>query len=380
MINNQLKIIIYPHIAYIATDGGINVQFYLAKCLKEQNINVKIYNNKGVIENKLFNEYCDYSFYDNETFVIYCEGVLGNPLNAKKVVRWMLSELGQNVDSTDLKTWGKNELVYFYGSEVRFNNNPEYINIIYKTISVITQNSLFKNNNNSRTGSCHTFRKSFIHNTINFIHQEDSIEIFKNTSLEEIIEIFNNCKIFISYDPITYLNTIAALCGCISIVYPLENFTKKQWLQKTHMWNYLEENNLGTNIYGIAYGIEEIDYAISTLHLVEEQQKNITDFLNKKSVNLLLSDISNFSENINTIENVYYNYINVFNVNIINIKKCISVNNIDFTDIFINLLKNNHSIILNDKNFENMSYKMIIHTIDQIYEFNKNSILIINNK
>jgi len=382
-MNTNLKIIIYPHLAYKETDGGINVQYYLAQCLKEKNVNVKMFNNHGTIPNELFNDYCDYSFYDENTVVIYCEGVYGNPLNAKKVIRWMLSELGQNVPYDWVESWGKNELVYFYGSEIRFQNYPHLIGNVFKTMNVIYQKPNIKNNNpNERNGICHTFRKSFIHKEINFIHPRDSIEIPSfHYPINDMVDVFNKFKILFCYDPFSYVQTIAILCGCITVVYPLKNYSKKDWLQKTCIWDYLQENDLGTNLYGLAYGIEEMDFALSTIHLVEEQQRNICDFLKNRSIDLLLSDIAQFDENTNTIQNVYYDSLHLVNFYINDIKQCISVSNIDFTDTFIRLIIENPSqIVINEENFKGMSFKIIIHLNNgEIYEFNKNSILVINN-
>ena len=57
------------------------------------------------------------------------------------MIRWMLSELGKNVPYEHVNTWGKNELVYYYNSELKFNNFPERIGTIYKLLTTIYVNS-----------------------------------------------------------------------------------------------------------------------------------------------------------------------------------------------------------------------------------------------
>jgi hypothetical protein len=80
-------------------DGGATVQYYLAdildKCGQEVYICNKQDNNST---NDLYNKFTNIETIPEDekenTVVIYCEGILGNPLNAKYVVRWMLSKLG----------------------------------------------------------------------------------------------------------------------------------------------------------------------------------------------------------------------------------------------------------------------------------------------
>ena len=105
-------------------DGGTVVQYLLAKTLEEYGQNVKIYTTGIKINNSIFNKFYDNDFpIDDNCVVIYCEGTIGNPLNAKNVVRWMLSKLGQNVPFSNLDSWDKNELVYYFCSEEKIANN-----------------------------------------------------------------------------------------------------------------------------------------------------------------------------------------------------------------------------------------------------------------
>jgi hypothetical protein len=218
----------------------------------------------------------------------------------------MLSELGQNVPYDRVNTWGKNELVYYFNSELKFNTSPEKIGSIYKLLTVIYVNPNIKNYNmNERQGYCHTFRKQHIHKNINYIHPNDSFEINVNHTQDDYIEIFNKYKYFISYDPFTFLSIIASLCGCISIIYPIEDVSKKEWLQKTALYEYLKYKN--EELYGIAYGNspEELDFAQKTIHLVKKQWDDIKYYEYKLLINFV-KDINNFDNMKNTVENNYY--------------------------------------------------------------------------
>ena len=77
------------------------------------------------------------------------------------------------------------------------------------------------------------------------------------------LEIFNRCEYFVSYDPCTFLSIIAAFCGCISIVYPVEGLSKEEWLSTIAVKKYMQEKQINV-LYGVAYGLEEIEWAKST--------------------------------------------------------------------------------------------------------------------
>jgi hypothetical protein len=311
-VTGQKNIIIYTHMGdFNINDGGTVVQYYLAQILEEKfGQNVRIYSSSGKknTENPIFNKYYNYEFPINDnTIVIYCEGTRGNPLNAISVVRWMLSELGQNVPHEYVDTWGKNELVYYFNSELKFNKNPEKISNIYKLLSVLYINPTIKNfQYDTRSDYCYTIRKgAHIHKNIQYIHPEPSFEITRAHTQDDCIALFNKYKYFISYDPLSFLTVIAALCGCISIVYKNDGMTKQEWIQTTAAGEYIKYKGLD-NLYGIAYGLEDITYAEDTLHLVEEQWLDIANYLNRKTVMPFINDINDIKIMPNTIKNNYY--------------------------------------------------------------------------
>ena len=238
------NILIYTHMPKFSfTDGGTVVQFLLAKTLEEYGQNVKIYSGSGIkINNSIFNKFYDNNFpIDDNCVVIYCEGTIGNPLNAKNVVRWMLSKLGQNVPYSSLASWDKNELVYYFNSEKKIANNPDKLGNLYKILNVIYINPIAINNNlKSRAGTCFTIRKAInIHNKIpKAIHPPNSFEITGQHTQLECINIFNQHTYFISYDPLTLLYIISALCGCIPIIPKVNNMSKNEWLNTTVATEY----------------------------------------------------------------------------------------------------------------------------------------------
>ena len=137
------------------------------------------------------------------------------------------------------------------------------------------------------------------------IHPSNSFEITKNHTQMQCIEIFNNHKYFISYDSITFLSVIAALCGCITIVKKVDGLSKYDWLNTTCAANYLKESG-ENSLYGIAYGADDLENAINTIHMASEQCKRINEFSKKNYISKFIEDVNNWENMINTIENNFY--------------------------------------------------------------------------
>ena len=86
-----------------------------------------------------------------------------------------------------------------------------------------------------------------------------------------LAETFNKHEIFFTYNTQTFISVLAAMCGCISVILPHPNTNKEKLL------------NFPQNKFGIAYGFDDINYSIDTLHLVE---KNLQDCLISNRQNL----------------------------------------------------------------------------------------------
>jgi len=312
----SIKNIIFHSYNFDSKIGGITVGFELCKILDSMGMNIIICA-PNKIENSIFSKYYDNNDNDNdndndnfkmdETLVIYGETIHGNPLNAKYVARWILAPIGICSNIEIYKTWSKNDLVYYFNSEKKFDLNPELIGDIYKTLTCIYISPLIKNNhNNKRSGHCHTFRKNHMRKKFVRLHPNKSFEITRQHTQEDYVNIFNEKEIFISYDPLTFMSIIAAMCGCISIVIKVQDCSSQlEWLQTTAVGQYVNEKKI-ERLYGIAYGIDEIGWARDTIHLVEDQWVQIKEFLKEKTIIPFLEDLKNIETLKNTVENNYF--------------------------------------------------------------------------
>jgi hypothetical protein len=305
------NILIYTHMREFSfVDGGTVAQYNLARILDELGQTVRIYSSSGIcIDNSLFNKFYRNDFpIDDNCVVIYCEGTGGNPLNAKNVVRWMLSELGQNVPYEMVHSWGKNELVYYFNSEPKFYYNPEKLGSIYKFLNSLYINPCAKQINfEERSGVCYTIRKAHqIHKSgFQMVHPSNSFEITREHTQQQCIEFFNKYKWVVCYDSLTFYVVIAALCGCIPVVYKVNGLSKQEWIQTTAAAEYCKSKGL-TNLYGIAYGREDMEYAQDTIHLVKEQWDDILEFNKEKTIVSFINDINDFDNMKNTIDKNYF--------------------------------------------------------------------------
>jgi hypothetical protein len=191
----------------------------------------------------------------NNDVILYPEIIWGNPLNGKNIIRYIMNN--GHITLGRKETWGEEDFWLYY-SELFYDGikNKNILTVIDSFLD------LYKDYNLERTiESCHTYRKN--DNPTNKVHNDDSIEINFNHNPEDLVTIFNNCKRFYSYDNKTYLNTIAALCGCESIIVTEEdNFEK-----------YI--NNSPSVKYGIAYGFDDLERAKNTLPLLRKHIENL---------------------------------------------------------------------------------------------------------
>lgn len=213
------------------------------------------------------------NFDRDDTIVIYPEIVKNNPLNAKHIVRWLLFK--DKWFSDHSKKYQDN--LFFFFQEA-FAPESKKIHCAGKLQVTHLQTEIyFDHQNKERQGTCHAIRKG--KNSQKKIPPE-SILIDK-LSHEEISLIFNRCQKFISYDPYTLYSQYAAICGCLSIVEPIENLTKEQWQP-------IEELR-----YGIAYGKEDIEWANNTKEKVLPYLKS-KEAENNESVKTLIKECRKF--------------------------------------------------------------------------------------
>jgi len=313
MKNHRLNFVVAaPGFTYAS--GGVIALYDLARIIHKYNIPCKIFDTSGSkLANNIFNRYATLEDFNEYTVAIYPEVTLGNPLNTRYVVRWILCKLGINCPHDIYKTWGKDDLVYHYGTFDTDKNINQY-NLLFP----LTLSPQLINKGESRSGYCHVIRKAHkFHKNLECIHPSDSLLLDDNLTRDRLIEILNTKEYVISYDPYCYIACMAVLCGCIAIVIPLEDGSKTQWLKSSPFSLVLEQSG-ETDLNGIAYGLEELERATKTLDRARSQHEAFMNY-GEHTVNLFIDDImssvcpnsakliTSGNNKILTVEDVFYN-------------------------------------------------------------------------
>lgn len=178
---------------------------------------------------------------------VYSEVFHGNPLNAKNVVRWLLYHPGKLGGP---KTFVSDEMFFTDGNMM---DVPELTGGA-PVLHLWWVNPTYSDRGNpSRSGSCYMKRKG---NEADFVHGPEA-RCLDKLSHAEIAEAFNTCERFYSYDDATMYSLFAAICGCDSIVISSRYRDRDDWLRG---WPIAR--------YGVAFGIEDLEHARTTRHLV----------------------------------------------------------------------------------------------------------------
>ena len=188
----------------------------------------------------------------NDVITIYPEVISGNPLNATNVVRYVLYYPGWHAGD---KEYSNNELVVTYNFE--YVKNTKYdksfvLTVINPKLNIMKNNGKKRNKIGLLVRKCRDIDYKFkaleqYKHLFKFPVISIDDEIIKCSDLRELSKIYNSLTLFISFDPHTYHSTMAALCGCQSVVIPSQDLSSEEFynVQK----------------YGIAYGLENIDFA-----------------------------------------------------------------------------------------------------------------------
>jgi hypothetical protein len=188
----------------------------------------------------------------DDVITIYPEVISGNPFNAKNVVRYVLYYPGWHAGD---KEYSDDELIITYNNE--YVKDTKYDNAFVLTV-LNPKLNIMKNHDKKRNKIGLLVRKcKDFDYKMNLLNQYKHFlklpvisiddEINKCTDLRNLSKIYNTISLFISFDPHTYHSTMAALCGCTSVVIPSKEISSEVFynVQK----------------YGVAYGFENIDFA-----------------------------------------------------------------------------------------------------------------------
>lgn len=202
----------------------------------------------------------------DNSIVIYPEIIKNNPLGASNIVRWILYKIPPD----DILLRNSSDHFFFFQKAFEPATKCIINAGLLQTIHLL--DDIYINHHKDREGTCHLIRKG---QEIEFHHNIKSSKKIDGLSHKEISEIFNTSEVFISYDGYTMYSNYAAMCGCLSVVVPRAGIDKISWQP---------DENLRL---GIAYGLEDIQWAKKTMHQVKpyfqtqqnEKNKSVLEFI-----------------------------------------------------------------------------------------------------
>ena len=276
-----MNFIIYLHARISSIDGGTTVQLNLANALNNKGVPTKILSPYGNVENAIYNNFATTDDVNDDTIAIYCEAIPGNPLNANRVVRWVL----YGAWNYNIQTFSNDELIYYLWPFCKLNTPINrltfiYLNPIaynkgiyrYRESCFIMKKGSYYTKNFAGTRVFGKLKKPSLIRSFRSLSTNNSYEIEHLKSQEEYIEVFNTTKFFFCYDPACFLIILALMCGCVVIQDPMAGYSEMEWI---HTVTGFKER-----IQGVAYGIENLQYAIGTISEAPEQCKGMIESSN----------------------------------------------------------------------------------------------------
>jgi hypothetical protein len=203
----------------------------------------------------------------NNSKIIYYELVDGNPLAAKKIIRWILYFPFR---LHGIVKYGENEKFYTFLLEYVHKTKWEHRSKLFNVVFPIRDEYLkYKDLDDwkSRTSTCFMLRKAkkdkkWNNHDNHFKVPSDSI-LIDGLSHDQTSLIFSKSKYFYCYDLYTAYAEYAAVCGCIPILIPPKNLTISEWKKDRR------------ERLGVAFGEQNIQWAYNTRSLMLE-------YINKK--------------------------------------------------------------------------------------------------
>jgi hypothetical protein len=186
--------------------------------------------------------------YIEGSVVIYPEIIVNNPLNATKVVRYLLNKEGAL--QKKMINWGKTD--YPLAFSKAFRGDCETLFYFPSDLSI------FYDNGTKRTQNAFYIGKGFLNGDCPKLDCFEITRTFPSTK-QELADVLRRSKILFSYDACSGTNIDAALCGCLPY-----------FLQKPLLG--LENAELGKYW---AESAEEIDQALEQMSTLHERIEKI---------------------------------------------------------------------------------------------------------
>lgn len=255
-------------LAYLLAEEGHNVYIFCKPAYPHKNITV-IHSERTQIQGHRYSvTFEPFSFNYDNTVSIYPEHTTGNKFCTQNNVRWIMYHTTLEQESG----FGENDYIFNCGNfKTNLKKNHGKLRVVNYNLD-----KFYIENNSNRKGFCHILGKETPKNHKDILNIFNSTDITKykhQPDLNLLRQEFNKYEYFLTFDQKTGLSFAAALCGCKTII--LKNNNEYSPIE------YRLENP--EFMFGIAYGMEDLEWASKTLPLIKEHLTEL-DKLDKKTV------------------------------------------------------------------------------------------------
>lgn len=298
---NKLNFLVGVHVNFSQVlTGGVVAMHKLAHTLAKKGHNVFMFcepeyphENIKVIKSEVHNidgevlnfTWESFIFPINKTISIYPQITRGNPYNTKHVARWILYHTEIEVEDS----YGENDVYFNYANFSTYKNIPD------RKLTVFNYyfDKLYVTNNGDRKGFCHLAHKNTPPNANEVFNSFNSFDLvnWKSSGCHDYLrEQFNKYEYFLTYDQKSFFTLAAVLCGCKAIILKSDKLHEIRENALTSSEDYHKqltptEFRLQNPIqmFGVAYGIEDINWANKTIGLATNHLKEL-EIIDEKTV------------------------------------------------------------------------------------------------
>lgn len=112
------------------------------------------------------------------------------------------------------------------------------------------------------------------------------LQQLSNLPPAQLCELLSSARLLVSYDTRTFVSALAALCGCLSVVVPIDGISADEWRRAMPLLSY-----------GVAYGFDkaEIERAVATAPWLLKTLQ-CTEALTERQIDSMLERIKELQE------------------------------------------------------------------------------------
>lgn len=272
-------------LAYELAYRGHNVYMFCKPEYYHKNITQipsQIVSKEGFVENYTWESF---SYNLNNTVSIYPQISRGNPYNTKHNARWILYDTEWGIE----ENYGDDDVYFNYCNFKTFKKVEE------RKLTVLDYkfDELYQTNFGKRKGFCHLIHKHTPPNGLDIFDKIESFDLTDwktNGKYKYLREKLNQYEYFLTYDQKSFYVLAAGLCGCKTIILnpgPSYEFAKNAWSDSTEYQNKMTPTEFRINnplqMFGVAYGWDDIQWANNTIGMVREHLIEL-EKIDKKTV------------------------------------------------------------------------------------------------